>query len=66
MGCGSGGCYRCRDLVVVEYVGKSTGATLPVVDMATQQAPAGRVLVYIGRSEYVDRKLGKELDKLDL
>lgn len=51
--------------VVVEYVRKSTGAQLPVVDLATTPAPAGKVLVYIGRSAYVDAKVGKELDKLD-
>jgi hypothetical protein len=51
--------------VVVEYIGKSTGATLPVVDLATAQPPAEAVLIYIGRSDEVDRELGTELDRLD-
>ncbi len=51
--------------VVVEYVRKSTGATLPVVDLATAQPPAGALLVIIGRCDYVDGKMGRELDRLD-
>ncbi len=51
--------------VVVEYIGKSTGATLPVVDLATSQPPADATLIYIGRSAGVDGALGKELDQLD-
>jgi hypothetical protein len=51
--------------VVVEYISKSTGATLPVVDLATGQPPTDKVLIYLGRSRYVDSKLGRELDKLD-
>jgi hypothetical protein len=51
--------------VVVEYVAKATGATLPVVDLATTPAPAQGTLIYIGRSATVDAKLGQELDRLD-
>jgi len=51
--------------VVVEYVAKSTGVTLPVVDLATGPPPADRALVYLGRGAYVDETLGRELDRLD-
>jgi hypothetical protein len=51
--------------VVVEYVGKSTGATLPVVDLATTQPPADTTLIYVGRNDFVDSRMGQELDRLD-
>lgn len=51
--------------VVSDYVAKSTGAKLPVIDLAAGQPPQGKKLVYIGRSDYVDRVMGKELDKVD-
>ena len=50
---------------VVEYVRKSTGATLSVVDLAVDRPPTDRAHVYIGRSRYVDREVGRKLDKLD-
>ncbi|NSW58368.1 MAG: DUF4838 domain-containing protein [Armatimonadetes bacterium] len=49
---------------VVEYVRKSTGAELPVVDLAAGEIPDG-TLVFIGRGEYVDRQIGADLDRLD-
>ncbi|MBI2302603.1 MAG: DUF4838 domain-containing protein [Armatimonadetes bacterium] len=50
---------------VVDYVRQSTGATLPVADLATGPAPTDVALVYLGRSAEVDRAVGHELDRLD-
>ncbi|NPV46523.1 MAG: DUF4838 domain-containing protein [Armatimonadetes bacterium] len=50
---------------VVEYVRKRTGATLPIVDLATQPLPAEGCLVHVGRSEYTDEVVGDQLDGLD-
>lgn len=50
---------------VAEYIFKSTGAKLPVVDLATEQPSAAQVLIYIGRSEYVDAATGRSLESLD-
>lgn len=50
---------------VVNYVFKSTGAKLPVVDLAKSQPPTGQTLIYIGRSPYVDTKVGPVLDGMD-
>jgi hypothetical protein len=50
---------------VVEYVRKSTGATLPIVDVARGAPPEEGVRLWIGRSEYVDGRLGGKLDGLD-
>jgi hypothetical protein len=50
---------------VAEYVRKSTGATLRLVDVAAEPLPAEGILVHIGRSEYADRVAGRDLDTLD-
>lgn len=50
---------------IVDYVFKSTGAKLPVVDLAKSQPPSGQTLIYIGRSPYVDAKVGRVLEGMD-
>jgi hypothetical protein len=50
---------------VADYVFKSTGAKLPIIDLAKGAAPKGQVLIHVGRSGYVDTKLGRELDGID-
>ena len=50
---------------VVDYVRKSTGAAMPVVDSNVEALPEGGVLLHIGRSEYVDGLMGEELAGID-
>ena len=50
---------------VVDYVRKSTGASLSVVDRNAEAVPAQGVLLHIGRSDYVDGLMGAELASID-
>lgn len=50
---------------VVDYVRKSTGADVPVVDRNVVPLPADGVLLHIGRSEYVDGLMDDELSGID-
>ena len=50
---------------VVEYIRKSTGADMSVIDRNAEALPDGGVFLHIGRSAYVDGLMGDDLDGLD-
>lgn len=50
---------------LADYVFKSTGAKLPIVDLATAPAPTDRVKIHVGRSAYVEKSIGRALNSMD-